>query len=134
MNSSNAQLTAESLRSPRLDLFAIGLSTLCLIHCLALPILASALPFLAHFAENELAHKLLVLMAAPVSLSVVWMARSIRGSGLFVAAALVGLGLLFLGAFVSAVSAYEEPITIAGAVLLACAHSWRWLRHRNRAK
>jgi len=131
MSSPNAQLTVDSARSPRLDLFAIGLSTLCLIHCLALPVLASALPFVAHFAENEWVHKLLVLMAAPVSLMVVRMARSTNGGSLFIAAALAGLALLFLGAFVSAVSAYEESITVAGAVLLASAHLWRWLRHRN---
>ncbi len=131
MNSPNAQLTADSVQGRRLDLLAIGLSTLCLIHCLALPVLASALPFAAHFSENELVHKLLVLMAAPVSLIVVRTARSAGGSGLFVVAALAGLGLLFLGAFVSALSAYEELITVAGAILLASAHLWRWLRHRN---
>lgn len=131
MNSSNAQLAVEKARDPRLDIAAIGLSTLCLIHCLALPFLASALPFLAHFSENELAHKLLVLMAAPVSLLVVRTARSTQGSGLFIVAALTGLGLLFVGAFVEAVSAYEEPITVAGAILLASAHLWRWLRHRH---
>ena len=131
MSSSNAPLTADRVQGPRLDLFAIGLSTLCLIHCLAMPILASVLPFAAHFAESELVHKLLVLMAAPVSLWVVRTARSVDGSGLFVAAALTGLGLLFLGAFVGAGSAYEETITVAGAVLLASAHLWRWLRYRN---
>ena len=132
MSSHNAQATVEGARGPRLDLFAMGLSTLCLIHCLAIPLLASALPFMAHFAENELAHRLLVLAAAPVSLAVVWTARSVAGSGLFIAAALTGLALLFTGAFVGAVSAYEESITVVGAVLLGSAHLWRWLRLRKR--
>ena len=130
MNSSNASLNLQGAGGSSLDLCAAGLSTLCLIHCLALPFAATLLPLAAHFAESELVHQILVLLAAPVSLWVVRKAGA--GSGLFVAAALTGLGLLMLGAFVGAVAAYEEPITVAGAVLLGSAHLWRWLRYRGR--
>lgn len=132
MTSSNAPLDLHGAGGSSLDLYAVGLSTLCLIHCLALPFLATLLPLAAHFAENELVHQVLVLLAAPVSLWVVRKAWSTEGGGLFAGIALTGLGLLLLGAFVGAVAAYEEPITVAGAVLLGAAHSWRWLRHRGR--
>ncbi|MEO1245324.1 MAG: MerC domain-containing protein [Pseudomonadota bacterium] len=132
MNSSNSQIELQGAEGSPLDLYAAALSTLCLIHCLALPLLATMLPLAAHFAESELAHRVLVLLAAPVSLWVVWKAWPIEGSGLFIGAALTGLGLLLLGAFVAAVEVYEEPITVAGSLLLGSAHLWRWLRHRGR--
>ena len=132
MNSSNAPLNLQDAGGSSLDLCAAGLSTLCLIHCLALPFLATLLPLAAHFAENELVHQILVLLAIPVSLWVVRQTWSAAGSVVFVTAALAGLGLLIVGAFVGAVAAYEEPITIAGATLLGSAHLWRWLRHRGR--
>ncbi|MEO0997215.1 MAG: MerC domain-containing protein [Pseudomonadota bacterium] len=132
MNSSNAPLNLQASANPSLDLYAAGLSTLCLIHCLALPLVATLLPLAANFAESELVHMALVLLAAPVSLWVVRKAWSTGGSGLFVGAALTGLGLLLLGAFVGAVAVYEEPLTVAGAVLLGSAHLWRWLQYRGR--
>ena len=134
MNSSDTRLELEGAGGSPLDLYAAALSTLCLIHCLALPLVATLLPLAAHFAENEAVHRMLVLLAAPVSLWVVWKAWSTKGHGVFIAAALIGLGLLFLGAFVEATEAYEEPITVAGAALLGCAHLWRWLRHRSQSK
>ena len=131
MNSSDAQLNLRGAGGSPLDLYAAGLSTLCLIHCLALPFLATLLPLAALFAENELVHQVLVLLAAPASLWVIRKVWSTKGSGLFIGAALIGLGLLLLGAFVGAVAAYEEPITVAGAILLGSAHLWRWLRYRG---
>ena len=132
MNSSDAPLNLHGAGGSPLDLYAAGLSTLCLIHCLALPLLVTLLPLAAHFAENELVHQVLVLLAAPASLWVIRKVWSTKGGGLFIGAALIGLGLLLLGAFVGAVAAYEEPITVAGAVLLGSAHLWRWLRYRGR--
>ena len=132
MSSPNASVDLQGSGGSPLDLYAAALSTLCLIHCLALPLAATLLPFAAYFAENELVHKILVLLAAPASLWVVRQAWSSAGGGLFVAAALIGLALLFFGAFVGPLEAYEEPLTIVGATLLGSAHLWRWLRLRRR--
>ena len=126
---------AKSVRwSPtgRLDLYAVGLSTLCLLHCVALPVLAALMPVLGQAAENELVHRVLAVSAVPVSLRVIWKTRPLNRNRLFVGAALLGLALLLLPAFVEAVSAYEEPITVAGGVLLASAHIWHWLRRCGR--
>ena len=116
----------------RLNLYAVGLSTLCLLHCVALPVLVAAMPVAAQAAESELVHQILVLVAVPVSLRVIWKTRPVKGNALFVGAALAGLGMLLLAAFVEAVSAYEERVTIAGAVLLGSAHIWHWLRRCGR--
>ena len=112
----------------RWDMYAAGLSTLCVLHCVALPVLVGLMPLVAQAAESELVHRVLVVAAVPVSLRVIWKTRPMAGNRLFVGAALTGLGLLLLAAFVEAASAYEEPITVAGGVLLASAHVWHWLR------
>ncbi|MEO0465572.1 MAG: MerC domain-containing protein [Pseudomonadota bacterium] len=107
------------------DSAALGLSGLCLIHCLALPLMAAALPALASVAEAEWLHKAFVVAALPVSL--VAMARG--GGAVFTGLALVGLALLLAGAFAEPLHDYETALTVAGALILSAAHLWRWRRH-----
>lgn len=114
--------------SARMDLCAVGLSTLCVLHCVALPVLAALMPLAAQAAESELVHRLLVVAAVPVSLRVIWKTLPAAGNRLFVGAAVVGLGLLLLAAFMEAVSQYEELLTIAGGSLLGLAHLWNCVR------
>ena len=116
----------------RLDLYAVGLSTLCVLHCVALPVLVALMPVVGQAAQNELVHRVLVFVAVPVSLRVIWKTRPLARNRLFVGAALVGLGLLLLAAFMEALSPYEEPITVAGAALLGSAHIWHWMRRCGR--
>ena len=132
MSPSNAPLSSAQTTTARLDLYAAGLSMLCLLHCLALPLLVSLLPLAAQAAESELAHKVLVLAAVPVSLRVVWKTLPVAGNRLFVVAALGGLGLLLVAAFIETLSAYEQPLTVAGGVLLCSAHIWHWTQQRGK--
>ena len=132
MNPSNVPLSSAQTTTARLDLYAAGLSTLCLLHCLALPLLVSLLPLAALAAESELAHRVLVLAAVPVSLRVVWKTLPAAGNRLFVVAALGGLGLLLVAAFIETLSAYEQPLTVAGGVLLGSAHLWHWAQQRGK--
>ena len=115
----------------RLDLCAASLSTLCLIHCAALPLLATLLPLAGQLSENEMVHRVLALLAVPASLGAIRKALPAPGSLPFIVAALSGLALLLLAAFVEVASAYEQPTTIIGALLLGGAHLWRWTRHRH---
>lgn len=115
-----------------LDLYAAALSTLCLVHCLVLPMLASLLPVLGLLSENEWVHKALVLLAIPATLLACWSSMSRRQHPGFVAVALAGLSLLLLAAFAESLAAFEVAITTAGALLLATAHGWRWANHRNK--
>ena len=116
---------------PRLDLYAAGLSALCLLHCLALPLLVTIVPLVAQTAESELVHQLLVVATVPVSLWVICTTFAVHRNRLFIAVVLAGLGLLMLAAFVEAVSAYEEAITVVGGMLLCSAHLWNWARQRG---
>lgn len=133
MNVSNAELSVTGAGEGLLDLYATSLSALCLIHCLVLPLFASLLPVAGQLSENALAHRLLVLLAAPATFWAGWRSLSMIGGQFFIVVAMGGLGLLMSAAFVDALSAYELGITVTGALLLASAHLWRWARHRRGA-
>jgi hypothetical protein len=109
------------------DGLAVGASVLCLIHCLALPILIAALPALAARLElGEGFHLAVLAFALPVSavaLGEGW--RRHRGlTPLFVGAA--GLTLLAAGLAFEDWVAVETGLTVAGSLLLAGAHIANW--------
>jgi len=112
------------------DLYAAALSFLCLLHCLALPLVTTFLPLAGQLSENELVHQVMVLLAAPAT---VWAVRKSRPNAQalwpFMACAAFGLLLLLLAGFVHAFHAYETGLTVVGALCLASAHIWRWFRH-----
>ena len=112
-----------------LDLSGISLSGLCLVHCLAMPILAAALPVLAVFSEAEWLHKAFVLLALPVAAIAAITLRAGRDKVGILALLVAGLSLLVTGAFVEPLHDHETSLTVAGAICLASAHIWRWMRH-----
>ena len=124
----------QAVAASGLDLCAAALSILCLIHCAALPLLAALLPLAGQLSENEMVHRALALLAVPPSLGAIRKAWPTEGFGPFIVAAPSGLVLLLLAAFVEAASAYETPMTVAGALLLGSAHLWRWARYRHAAR
>ena len=106
-----------------LDASAISLSGLCLIHCLALPLVAALSPAFAALAGAEWVHTVLVGIAAPLSA----LALQRRGQRFpVIAAALLGLALLALGAFGWPRPELETPLTVAGGLVLAAAHLANW--------
>jgi len=112
-----------------LDGYAIGLSSLCLIHCLLLPIAAALLPVLGAWANAEWVHGLFVLVAAPLSaFALLRKTRSGSTQRPVVALAACGLILLVLGAFVAHTKVVETGVTVAGSLCLASAHIWNWRR------
>lgn len=131
MSSVNAR---DARMSPvaHLDFIAVGISALCVIHCVVLPLLVSIMPVIAQAAENELAHKLIVVAAVPVSLRVIWKSLPLERNKLFVGVVLAGLLLLLLAAFIEAMETYEQPVTIAGALLLSSAHIWHLVRRSGK--
>ena len=115
-----------------IDASAITLSGLCLIHCLALPLMAAFLPLAGVVAEAEWVHKAFVLAALPLSGFAIARGWN-RGAGAgFILLAIGGLSLLLAAAFMEALHDYETPLTVLGALALASAHVWRWLHHARR--
>ncbi len=105
--------------SPRTgDLVAIGLSGLCMIHCLALPLAAALLPMAGAWAEAEWVHWAFALTAAPISL---W-SLTRRPRRVPIGLGLTGLGLLFAGAAEFPSHEAETVVTVAGSLVLVVAH------------
>ena len=114
------------------DAAAIGLSVLCLAHCLILPLAAGFLPLLGAWTEAEWVHWAFVAMAAPVSLWTLTRGRGNDPSATTVALAVVGVALLLSGAAGYPDHELEGPLTVAGGLSLAAAHLINWRRRSHR--
>jgi len=104
-----------------LDLASMGLSGLCVVHCLALPFLVAALPFLGIFSQNDLVHQILVTIAAPLSVLALWRSGGWRKSTV-VLPMTAGLLLLAAAAFIPDLEPVEAVMSVVGALLVAAAH------------
>lgn len=107
--------------------FGMGLSLLCLLHCLALPWLLSSLPMVMlatlpeGLRENAWVHAALIAPVLLVSGPVLLRGRPGAGQGLLVFAAFAALiGGLFAGSETG-----EQGLTVAGTALLLAAHWYR---------
>lgn len=112
----------------RVDAAAIGLSGLCIVHCLALPLMALLLPVAGHVSHSELVHQVFVFIAIPLALFALVNSRAGLDRIIFLAMVTFGLGLLVAGAFVETLHDYKTPLTLGGALLLGGAHGFRWMR------
>lgn len=107
-----------------LDGMAVALSGICLVHCLALPIILAGLPFLSSFSEGHL-HAQMLIVVLPLSIAALGIGfrrhRDIR----IVAAGMVGMLLLTIGGTI-AHDQYgllaDRMLTVLGALTLATAH------------
>ncbi len=113
-----------------LDATAITLSALCLIHCLALPVLSLSLPVLGALAEAEWIHQVLVILALPIPVIAVLNDRGQSGRYEFTVLAAVSLSLMLAAAFFEPLHDFETALTIVGSTLLAAAHIRRWIWRR----
>jgi hypothetical protein len=110
--------------------FGMGLSVLCLLHCIALPWLLASLPvvMLAALPEalraNEWLHAALIAPVLLVSGPALLRGQQGRGHRMLVLAAFGAL----IGGLFSASEAAEQALTVTGAGLLLAAH---WLRLRQ---
>ncbi|MEM9618879.1 MAG: MerC domain-containing protein [Pseudomonadota bacterium] len=116
--------------APTLDAAAVGLSFMCLIHCLALPVISAFLPLASVLAEAEWVHQFLVLIALPITALAIARHRKSRVRFSFIIPAVIGLVLLLAAGFVESLHDSETQLTMIGAMLLALAHAWRWA-HRS---
>ena len=121
-------------RHRALDATGLGLSALCVVHCLAFPAAAVAAPMLAPevgemFGGGETAHLILLALAAPVSLLALgWSVRSTRGGWPLFLTGLAGLVLMGLGVSHIGGELGETLLTLAGVSVLAAAHLINWRR------
>lgn len=123
------------MRKERLwDGLAIGASTICLVHCLALPVLFLLVPTLATFlAFPESFHMMALFFAIPTSLLA--LAGGYRRHRWLLPAMMVapGLLLLALGALAAPTAWAETLLTVIGALFLAVGHALNWRALGQRA-
>lgn len=116
------------------DTIAIGLSVLCLIHCLALPALVLLVPALAIWMTvPESVHAVLLAIALPTSTMAIMLGFRAHRMHLPAVLAIIGLVLLGFGVFGAPTERAETIATVIGGMTLALAHAlnWRALPHRE---
>lgn len=116
-----------------LERLAVTASAVCLLHCIALPLLFAALPTLALlFAIPKSFHVWALALAVPTSATALLLGFRDHRSRLPLIVGCTGLGLLAIGALVLLEGRLETPVTIAGGMMLAAAHILNWRRRHGR--
>jgi hypothetical protein len=110
-----------AIPSHRLDRFAMGLSGLCLIHCIGTAILLGVLASASGFLGKPIIHEVGLTIAMIVGS--VALGRGILQHGLAMPAAVGALGLGVMAGALSLPEGGHEPLyTVAGVVILAFGH------------
>jgi hypothetical protein len=120
--------SSTNLTPVKLDGAATTFSLACIAHCIALPIVAAALPFFAVLAEAEWVHWLLTALAIVASFSVIATDRSARGAQ-FLVPALLGITFIAGALFAERFGVDETLPTVIGGIVLAAAHIFRIFKH-----
>jgi hypothetical protein len=117
------------------DRIAIALSTVCIVHCLAMPVVLAVLPVLAlTFGGDAHFHALMLWFIVPTSvLGLGFGYRVHQRARILVlgAVAIAGLGVTALWGHGAWDAAVETLVNVAASVALAAAH-WRNFREVRR--
>ncbi len=110
------------------DGMAISASTLCIVHCLATPLLIVLIPILASTGlADEAFHRWLLLLIVPTSVLALWLGCRRHKSRVVLYAGLSGLTLIGAAAIWGHAlvgESGEKAATVAGGLMLAAGH-WR---------
>ena len=108
------------------DRAAICFSSLCILHCLLLPVLLVAYPIgILVTLSDEMFHQLMVSVALPLSLVALYVGYGHHKRNQLIVFGSVGLGMLMLPLVVphELISETEETwLTVAGALIVCLAH------------
>ncbi|MEA1015842.1 MerC domain-containing protein [Sphingomonas sp. LY54] len=112
---------ANSTSSGAIDRAAIGLSGLCLVHCLASAVFLAVLASAGGLLLSPVIHEVGLVLA--ILLGIVALGRGIVQHGFMMPAAVGGLGLgVMAGALTLPHSGMEVVYTIVGVAILALGH------------
>lgn len=105
---------------------AISASTLCMVHCLALPVLLFLVPgLLGAFVQSELFHLAALAMVAPAALAAFLLGYRRHGRAGPALLGVSGVICLVLGVAAS-LPVGETVMTVSGSLLLVAGHAWNW--------
>ena len=109
------------LSTPRLDRFAIGLSGLCLVHCLATTVLLALLASAGGMLGAPIVHEVGLTLA--MVMGAISLGRGIFEHGYTMPSAVGGLGLgVMAGALTLPHDGTEALYTVVGVGILALGH------------
>lgn len=117
------------------DKAAVILSGLCLVHCLALPMLVAFLPLVSELGNDHL-HAQLLLVVIPISALAFAIGFRRHRSFKVVGFGVLGMAVLALGGtYVHSRHgiAADRAMTVAGSAILAIAHFFNSRRARHDA-
>jgi len=123
----------EAVDDTRFDKLAIGLSLLCLVHCLALPVALLVAPALGAvvLGTESPVHWVLLGMALPLSGYALWHGYRHHGYRIPLLLGTVGLAIMLLAVTHVTAARLETPLTVIGVLALLTAHLLN-LRHNAR--
>jgi hypothetical protein len=110
----------------QLDTWGACVSSLCLIHCLAMPLLLAFAPTLAHVIPgDEFTHRLLAFLVMSAGVPSFWMGFRKHRKKLVLAIGLTGMGIILAALaigdrFSSHIS--EIAFTMLGSLMLTSGH------------
>lgn len=106
-----------------LDGFAISASLLCLIHCLALPLMILTLPFMAvALGGSEWFHPVILMFAIPTSLYALLSGFREHGHLKSLIFGVIGILCLFFGLWIEHLALAETVLAVIGSLFLAAGH------------
>lgn len=112
---------AGTIRGGALDRLAIGLSGLCLVHCLASAVLVAVLASAGGLLLNPAIHEVGLVFA--IGFGIIALGRGVMEHGFMMPAAVGGLGLgVMAGALSLPHDGTEVMYTIFGVAILALGH------------
>ena len=115
-----------------LDGAAVMLSVLCLLHCLALPLVVAGLPFLAQYSEGHL-HAQVLVVVLPLSTVALGLGFRRHRDLRILFGGILGMALLVAGATYAHTRlglTADRVFTIAGSIVLGTAHFFNSYRRK----
>ena len=115
-------LVSEAHRLTRFDRIGIALSSICLVHCLALPLIVASLPALGEVLPPDFwVHAALIGFALPVTGFTLWRGYLAHRNPRPLLIGTFGLAVVLWGLLTPDVVA-AAVLTVTGGLIVACAH------------
>jgi hypothetical protein len=114
-------MTNVAIRTSRLDRLAMGLSGLCLVHCLATAVLLGLVASAGGFLGRPIIHEVGLTLA--MILGAIALGRGVVEHGFMLPSAVGALGLgVMAGALTLHEGGHEPLYTVVGVMILALGH------------
>ncbi|MFK8137934.1 MAG: MerC domain-containing protein [Bdellovibrionales bacterium] len=111
------------------DRVGIALSIVCMIHCLATPLLMLIVPTLFQVTNHGLFHQIMLVLVVPVAIKAFYGSYKVHNNSKLLFAGFAGVGLLFLGVIIPELLHHSElgerielSLTVLGGITLSVSH------------